>query len=322
VPSIWATLRAQFQPQPGTARPVVGDVPSVYSAADPTHAAQAVASALQSNPGLIGQSLEPSRSNRPFSPHRPSSIPSPVLKAPSTDWCSRRERCSRERSLHHAQRRLELLLSKRLVTGAQFRIDWLNNRFNTDSQFQGLAPQYQPQALISLNQLSVARFRPLLPRACRSGSPRPRRMQPSQRIAPTRPPSSDKSCRAIGGSSLRGRLEGPRELARPGPPDGARQPYPRRRRGAAPGVGEGERSGAARREEEVIVGTNLRDQARRSLRQIVYFEAGPGRSTPGGAGRSAVGRQGARRLRERAADGDGQPAGDRSRTAERAAAAS
>ena len=41
---------------------------------------------------------------------------------------------------------------KTLLTGGNIRLDWLNNRFTTDSDFQSLSPQYTPQALLSLNQ--------------------------------------------------------------------------------------------------------------------------------------------------------------------------
>lgn len=47
---------------------------------------------------------------------------------------------------------------KLLRTGADFRIDFTNNRFVSNARFQGLIPQYEPELLFSLNQPLLRNF--------------------------------------------------------------------------------------------------------------------------------------------------------------------
>ena len=49
-------------------------------------------------------------------------------------------------------------LEKTLRTGADFRIDFTNNRFVSNARFQGLRPQYHPELVFSLNQPLLRNF--------------------------------------------------------------------------------------------------------------------------------------------------------------------
>jgi outer membrane protein TolC len=52
----------------------------------------------------------------------------------------------------------DVALAKTLRSGADFRIDFTNNRFVSNAQFQGLVPQYHPELLFSLNQPLLRNF--------------------------------------------------------------------------------------------------------------------------------------------------------------------
>jgi outer membrane protein len=277
VPSIWATLRAQFEPQAGRSEPVVGDVPSVYSSPIRLTLREAVASALQSNPGLIGQSLEPLAQQQAilaaqaqFDPILGGEANLNRLVQPSGTVLAGAQVTTQVNG------NWNFFLSKQLVTGAQFRIDWLNNRFNTDSAFQGLAPQYQPQALISLNQpllrgfgLYFTRLQIWIAENATDSAVATYRANAANFIRQV----VQSYWRLVAAEEGLKVLESSLDLAR-------QTVHDNRIRvdvGVLPPVSVKESEAeAARREEEVIVGTNLRDQARRNLRQIVYFDGGSG----------------------------------------------
>jgi len=276
VPSIWETLRAQFQAEPRSGGDIGGlSASTVYSAPIRLTLREAVASALKNNPGLQSQSLEPLAQqqailaaqaqfdpivgaegliNRLVQPSGTQLSGAAISTTNNGDW--------------------NFFLSKRLLTGAQFRVDWLNNRFNTDSEFQGLAPQYQPQGLISLNQPLLRGFGLYFTRL-------------QIWIAETTTDAAIATYRANAANFVRQVvqsywrlvaaeeglkvLESSLELAR----QTVRDNRIRVDVGVLPPVAVKESEAeAARREEEVIVGANLRDQARRSLRQIVYYASG------------------------------------------------
>lgn len=277
VPSIWETLRAQFEPQPGRGEPIAAEVPSIYATPVRLTLREAVASALKSNPGLIGQSLEPLAQqqgilaaqaqfdpvvggeetlNRLVQPSGTLLAGAPVNTTLNGDW--------------------NFFLTKRLLTGGQFRFDWLNNRFNTDSLFQGLAPQYLPQASVTLNQpllrgfgLYFTRLQIWIAENATETAIANYRANAANFVRQV----VQSYWRLVAAEEALTVLQSSLDLARQTVHDN----QVRVNAGALPPVAVKESEAeAARREEEVIVGTNVRDQARRTLRQIVYFEAEPG----------------------------------------------
>jgi outer membrane protein len=114
---------------------------------------EAVAAALQNNPGLIAQSLNPVIQEQGilgaqarFDPifaaetdynHTVTPAPSALSGAETVDTSSFD---------------WNFVARKGFITGGSVDVQFLNNRFKTNSNFQGLTPQYEPQALITLNQ--------------------------------------------------------------------------------------------------------------------------------------------------------------------------
>lgn len=275
IPSIWTTLRAQFAPQPGREDEFLGALTptSVYQPTVRLSLREAVASALKNNPGLVSQSLEPLAQeqailaaqaqfdplvgaegliNRLVQPSGTALAGATISTTRNGDW--------------------NFYLSKRLITGGQFRFDWLNNRFNTDSDFQGLAPQYQPQGLVSLNQpllrgfgLYFTRLQIWIAEATTDAAIATYRANAANFVRTV----VQSYWRLVAAEEALLVLESSLDLAR----QTVRDNRIRVDVGVLPPVAVKESEAeAARREEEVIVGTNLRDQARRSLRQIVYFQ--------------------------------------------------
>ncbi len=169
---------------------------------------------------------------------------------------------------------------KTLLTGGNIRLDWLNNRFTTDSDFQSLSPQYTPQALLSLNQPLLRGFGLYFSRL-------------NIRIAETATDAAIETYRANVANFITqvvtaywnvvrlteqlGVLQSSLELAQ----QTVRDNRVRVDVGVLPPVAIKESEAeAARREEEVIVATNALNQARRTLRQIVFVPAGQANAFP------------------------------------------
>ncbi len=275
IPSIWETLRAQYQvpvgPLPGTP-----DVASVF-AASPARLTmrEAVLAAVQNNPGLISQSLTPSVQNAGILAAQAEF--DPVLGADAN--LDRRKVPAGSvlqgaTLLSTSNRNWNFYGQKRLLSGGTLRLDWQNNRLNSDSQFQSLVPQYTPQALLSLNQPLLRGFGLYF-------------SQLNIRIAETATDAAIAQYRANVANFITqvvqaywnvvrlteqlGVLQSSLELAR----QTVRDNQIRVDVGVLPPVAIKESEAeAARREEEVIVATNALGQARRQLRQIVYVPAG------------------------------------------------
>ena len=275
IPSIWETLRAQYEvpvgPLPGTP-----DVASVF-AASPARLTmrEAVLAAVQNNPGLISQSLTPAVQNAgilaaqaEFDPAIGADLNLDRLKTPAGSVLQGATLLSTD------NRNWDVYAQKRLLTGGTLRLDWQNNRLTTDSAFQSLVPQYKPEALISLNQPLLRGFGLYFSRL-------------NIRIAETATDAAIAEYRANVANFITqvvqaywnvvrlteqlGVLQSSLELAR----QTVRDNQIRVDVGVLPPVAIKESEAeAARREEEVIVATNALGQARRQLRQIVYVPAG------------------------------------------------
>lgn len=275
IPSIWETLRAQYEvpvgPLPGTP-----DVASVF-AASPARLTmrEAVLAAVQNNPGLISQSLTPAVQNAgilaaqaEFDPALGADLNLDRLKTPAGSVLQGATLLSTD------NRNWDVYAQKRLLTGGTLRLDWQNNRLTTDSAFQSLVPQYRPEALISLNQPLLRGFGLYFSRL-------------NIRIAETATDAAIAQYRANVANFITqvvqaywnvvrlteqlGVLQSSLELAR----QTVRDNQIRVDVGVLPPVAIKESEAeAARREEEVIVATNALGQARRQLRQIVYVPAG------------------------------------------------
>lgn len=280
-PSIWETLRAQYQvpvgPLPGTP-----DVASVF-AATPARLSlrEAVLAAVQNNPGLISQSLTPAVQNAgilaaqaEFDPAFGADVNLDRTKIPAGSVLQGAS------LLGTANRNWNFYGQKTLLTGGSLRLDWQNNRFTTDSAFQSLSPQYTPEAILSLNQPLLRGFGLYFSRL-------------NIRIAETATDAAIETYRAnvanfiaqvvtaywnvIRLAEQRGVLQSSLELAQ----QTVRDNRVRVDVGVLPPVAVKESEAeAARREEEVIVATNAYNQARRTLRQIVFVPAGDANAFP------------------------------------------
>jgi len=275
VPSIWETLRAQYEPPVGPL-PDTPDVASVF-AATPARLTlrEAVLAAVQNNPGLISQSLTPAIQNAgilaaqaEFDPLLGSDLNLDRLKVPAGSALQGAT------LLANSNRNWDFFGQKRLLSGATLRLDWQNNRFTTDNRFQGLSPQYTPQVLLSLNQPLLRGFGLYFSRL-------------NIRIAETATDAAIEQYRANVANFIAqvvtaywnvvrlgeqlGVLQSSLELAR----QTVRDNQVRVDVGVLPPVAIKESEAeAARREEEVIVATNALNQARRTLRQVVFVPAG------------------------------------------------
>lgn len=150
-PPVWAVLREQFGPPPGP--PALPELPPLGAPHARVTLREAVATALQNNPGLIAQSLTPVvqeqgilQAQARFDPvfgaqtdydHRVTPATSALVGADTSDVSSFN---------------WNFFAAKGLLSGANLRVDFLNNRYLSNSDFQGLSPQYKPEAVISLNQ--------------------------------------------------------------------------------------------------------------------------------------------------------------------------
>lgn len=281
IPSIWETLRAQYTPPLG-ALPGTPDVSSAFrSAPARLTLREAVLAALQNNPGLISQSLTPAIENTgvlaaqaQFDPVFGADLNLDRLKVPAGSVLQGAE------LLATTNRNWNFFAQKTLLTGGTLRLDWLNNRLVSDSRFQGLVPQYTPEALLSLNQPLLRGFGLYF-------------TQLNIRIAETATDAAIEQYRANVANFITqviqaywdvvrlteqlGVLQSSLELAR----QTVRDNKIRVDVGVLPPVAIKESEAeAARREEEVIVATNALGQARRRLRQIVYMPTGEPNELP------------------------------------------
>jgi len=275
IPSIWETLRAQYEAPLGPL-PQSPDVASVFASAPARLTLrEAVLAAVQNNPGLISQSLTPVVENAgilaaqaQFDPVLGADVNLDRLKVPAGSVLQGAT------LLATTNRNWNFFAQKTLLTGGTLRLDWLNNRLVTDSAFQGLVPQYSPEALLSLNQPLLRGFGLYFTRL-------------NIRIAEAATDAAIAQYRANVANFIAEVVQAYWNVVRLGEQLGVLQSslelaqqtvHDNRIRvdvGVLPPVAVKESEAeAARREEEVIVATNALGQARRRLRQIVYVPAG------------------------------------------------
>ncbi|MEW6270294.1 MAG: TolC family protein [Thermodesulfobacteriota bacterium] len=275
IPSIWETLRAQYAPPLGPL-PTTPDVASVFRATPARLTLrEAVLAAIQNNPGLISQSLTPSVENAgilaaqaQFDPIVGADLNLDRLKVPAGSVLQGAT------LLATTNRNWNFFAQKQLLSGGLLRLEWNNNRLVSDSQFQGLVPQYAPDVLLSLNQPLLRGFGLYFSRL-------------NIRIAETATDAAIAQYRANVANFITqviqaywdvvrlteqlGVLQSSLDLAR----QTVRDNQIRVDVGVLPPVAIKESEAeAARREEEVIVATNALGQARRRLRQVVYVPTG------------------------------------------------
>jgi len=275
VPSIWETLRAQYEPPVGPL-PGAPDVGSVF-AVTPARLTlrEAVLAAVQNNPGLISQSLTPAIQNAgilaaqaDFDPVLGSDLNLDSRKVPAGSVLQGAT------LLGTSNRNWDFFGRKRLLSGATLRLDWLNNRLTTDSVFQSLSPQYTPEALLSLNQpllrgfgLYFSRLNIRIAEAATDAAIEQYRANVASFIAQV----VTAYWNVVRLTEQLTVLESSLELAR----QTVRDNQVRVDVGVLPPVAIKESEAeAARREEEVIVATNAFNQARRTLRQVVFVPNG------------------------------------------------
>ncbi|MFM7141897.1 MAG: TolC family protein [Alphaproteobacteria bacterium] len=151
VPTWGQAWRAQLAPPAGP--PPLPDMPPIGQAPARLTLREAIAAALQNNPELIAQSLVPVvqetnilEAESYFDPLTGAETNYLKSVTPATSALAGTE------TLSISNFNWNFFAQKNLATGATVRVDFLNNRFITNSDFQGLTPQYKPEPTISLNQ--------------------------------------------------------------------------------------------------------------------------------------------------------------------------
>lgn len=151
VPTWGKAWRGQFSPPAGP--PPLPDMPPIGQAPARLTLREAIAAALQNNPELIAQSLLPIvqetnilEAESFFDPVTGAETNYDKRVTPATNALAGAE------SLSISNFNWNFFARKNLATGATVRVDFLNNRFITNSDFQGLVPQYRPEPTITLNQ--------------------------------------------------------------------------------------------------------------------------------------------------------------------------
>jgi outer membrane protein TolC len=237
--------------------------------------AEAVHQALLHNPGVAAQRLTPLRQRQDV--RQAEAIFDPILSgAVNKDRRESPNSSALSGVLVNVQQNFnaDLGFKKTLRTGGDFRIDFTNNRFVSNARFQGLIPQYHPELVFSLNQPLLRNFglnfAYLLVNVTQLNS---------EAAAWTyRAQLADFVKRVIAAywvvvyarQNLVVQQES-LELAR----QTLRENNERVRVGLlAPVAVKEAESQAASREQEVIVASNLLDNALRTLRQIVYLQKG------------------------------------------------
>jgi len=239
-------------------------------------AAEAVHEALAHNPGVAAQRLLPLRQREDV--RRAEATFDPLLSfAASKDRREQPATSVLSGAVLDTQSNVNAnaTLTKTLRTGADFSIDFTNNRFVSNSRFQGLVPQYRPELVFSLNQPLLrnfgANFAYLLVDIAGLNSEAARYTYQAQLadfvkrvIAAYWTVVFARQSLVVQEQSL--------ELAR----QTLRENQERVRVGLlAPVAVKEAESRAALREQEVIVATNALDNSRRALQQIVYLRTGP-----------------------------------------------
>jgi outer membrane protein TolC len=121
--------------------------------------AEAIHAALQHNPGIAAERLTPLRTledvnlaEAAFDPTLLAHLSKDRREAPNSSALSG--------VLTNVTENVDanVTLKKLLRTGANFQIDFTNNRFVSNAHFQGLVPQYRPELLFSLNQPLLRNF--------------------------------------------------------------------------------------------------------------------------------------------------------------------
>lgn len=236
---------------------------------------EAVHQALLHNPGVAAQRLTPLRQRQDV--RQAESIFDPILTgATSKDRRKAPNSSALSGVLVNVQENFNANLGfqKKLRSGADFNIDFTNNRFVSNARFQGLIPQYEPELLFSLNQPLLRNFglnfAYLLVNVTQ--------LQSEAAAWTYRAQLSDFVKRVIAAYWVvvftRQNLVVQQEslaLAQ----QTLRENNERVRVGLlAPVAVKEAESEAASREQQVIVASNLLDNALRTLRQIVYLQKG------------------------------------------------
>ncbi len=120
---------------------------------------EAVHQALLHNPGIAAQRLTPLRQVEDI--NNAESVFDPILSGAVNK--DRRESPNSSALAGVVVNKTtnvngNVALEKTLRTGADFRIDFTNNRFVSNARFQGLRPQYHPELVFSLNQPLLRNF--------------------------------------------------------------------------------------------------------------------------------------------------------------------
>ncbi len=151
LPTWGQAWREQFSPPGGP--PALPQIPPLGATPARFTLREAVSAALQNNPELIAQSLVPVieqqgilEAQAYFDPVSGAETNYNHSVTPATSALSGAE------TVDISNFNWNFYAQKNLATGASLRVDFLNNRFKTNSDFQGLTPQYKPEPVISLNQ--------------------------------------------------------------------------------------------------------------------------------------------------------------------------
>ncbi len=122
-------------------------------------AAEAVHQALLHNPGVAAQRLTPlqqleavNSAEAIFDPILTGAVDKDRRESPNSSALAG-VRVNVQQNFN-----ADLGFKKTLRTGGDFRIDFTNNRFVSNAQFQGLIPQYEPELVFSLNQPLLRNF--------------------------------------------------------------------------------------------------------------------------------------------------------------------
>ncbi len=121
--------------------------------------AEAVQTALQHNPGIAAQRLTPIRAVEDVRIAESAFDPDFLADA-NKDYTVAPNSSALSGVLHNVSTNVnwDVSLKKLLRTGANFQIDFTNNRLVSNAKFQGLVPQYKPELLFSLNQPLLRNF--------------------------------------------------------------------------------------------------------------------------------------------------------------------
>ena len=236
---------------------------------------EAVHQALLHNPGIAAQRLTPLRQVEDV--NNAESVFDPILSAAANK--DRREAPNSSALAGVLVNKTtnvngNVTLEKTLRSGADFRIDFTNNRFVSNATFQGLRPQYHPELVFSLNQPLLrnfgANFAYLLVDVTRLSSEAAAWTYRAQLANFVKQVIQAYWVVVFARENLAVQQQS-LELAR----QTLRENNERVRVGLlAPVAVKEAESQAAAREEQVIRANNTLDNALRNLRQIVYLQRG------------------------------------------------